>query len=221
MRIGSVPHDQERFVVFRFSGGRGGQLPIGLVYSDLARRGRFGVSCAPGYDARDGGRDNWALELAGRAEAAWGLQESMAWADSGSEMFVISQIGYTRGIIAVMRERLGPQALGEEDKMLLDAQVNLGLKVGTQAAQSFLSGGVRGLMNFGAQQAASNATTAVAYNVDKAFKTRVRVTVQTNWQGASGTRYVARGTPYKPRDRDASLRFKRARYSSYRMMRSR
>ena len=51
VRIGSVPHDQERFVVFRFSGGRGGQLPIGLVYSDLARRGRFGVSCAPGYDA--------------------------------------------------------------------------------------------------------------------------------------------------------------------------
>ena len=151
----------------------------------------------------------------GRAEAALGLQESMAWADSGSEMFVISQIGYTRGIIEVMRERLGPQALGEEDKMLLDAQVNLGLKVGTQAAQSFLGGGVRGLMNFGAQQAASNATTAVAYNVDKAFKTRVRVTVQTNWQGASGTRYVARGTPYKPRDRDASLRFKRARYSSY------
>ena len=221
VRLGSVPHDQERFVVFRFSGGRGGQLPIGLVYSDLARRGRFGVSCAPGYDARNGGRDNWALELGGRAEAALGLQESMAWADSGSEMFVISQIGYTRGIIEVMRERLGPQALGEEDKMLLDAQVNLGLKVGTQAAQSFLGGGVRGLMNFGAQQAASNATTAVAYNVDKAFKTRVRVTVQTNWQGASGTRYVARGTPYKPRDRDASLRFKRARYSSYRMMRSR
>ena len=190
VRLGSVPHDQER-------------------------------SCAPGYDARNGGRDNWALELGGRAEAALGLQESMAWADSGSEMFVISQIGYTRGIIEVMRERLGPQALGEEDKMLLDAQVNLGLKVGTQAAQSLMSGGVRGLMNFGAQQAASNATTAVAYNVDKAFKTRVRVTVQTNWQGASGTRYVARGTPYKPRDRDASLRFKRARYSSYRMMRSR
>jgi hypothetical protein len=39
--------------------------------------------------------------------------------------------------------------------------------------------------------------------------------------GAPGTRYVAHGTPYKPRDRDASLRFKRARYSSYRMMRSR
>ena len=221
VRIGSVPHDQERFIAFRFQGGSGGQLPIGIVYSDLARRGRFGVSCAPGYDARAGGRDNWALELAGRAEAALGLQESMAWADSGSEVFVISQIGYTRGIIATMRERLGPQALGEEDKMLLDAQVNLGLKVGTEAAQSFMSGGVGGLMNFGKRQAVSNATTAVAYNIDKTFRTRVRITVQGNFNGASGTRYVARGTTYKPRDRDASLRFKRARYSSYRMMRTR
>ena len=194
---------------------------MGLVYSDLARRGRFGVSCTPRYDGRAGGPDAWALELAGRAEAASGLQESMAWADAGSEVFVISQIGYTRGIIATMRERLGPQALGEEDKMLLDAQMNLGLKVGTGAAKSFMSGGVSGLMNFGRQQAVSNATTAAVYNVDKTFHARVRVTVQTNFNGTSGTRYVARGTPYKPRDRDASLRFKRARYSSYKMMRAR
>jgi hypothetical protein len=145
----------------------------------------------------------------------------MAWADSGSEVFVISQIGYTRGIIGAMRERLGPQALAEEDKMLLDAQVNLGLKVGTEAAHSFMSGGVGGLMNFGKQQAVSNATTAVAYNVDKTFHVRVRTSVQMNYMGSPGTRYVARGTPYKPRDHDASLRFKRARYSSYKMMRSR
>jgi hypothetical protein len=221
VRIGSVPHEQERFVVFRFQGGGGGQLPIGLVYSDLARRGRFAVSCGPGYDGRMGGRDLWALELAGRSEAAWGLQEAMAWADSGSEVFVISQIGYTRGIVASMRERLGPQALATEDKMLLDAQMNLGLKVGTEAAQSFMSGGVSGLMNFGKQQVASNATTAVAYNIDKTFRVRVRVSVQTNYNGAPATRFVARGTPYKPRDRDASLKFKRARYSSYQMMRSR
>ena len=32
-----------------------------------------------------------------------------------------------------------------------------------------MSGGISGLMNFGKQQAASNATTAVAYNIDKAF----------------------------------------------------
>jgi uncharacterized protein YegL len=221
VRIGSVPHDQERFVAFRFQGGGGGQLPLGIVYSDLARRGRFAVSCAPRYDGRAGGRDGWALELGGRAEAAWGLQESMAWADSGSEVFVISQIGYTRGIIATMRERLGPQALGEEDKMLLDAQVNLGMKVGGEATHSFMSGGVTGLMNFGKQQAVSNATTAVVYNVDKSFQPRARVAVQMNFMGAPGTRYVAHGTPYKPRDHDASLRFKRARYSSYKMMRSR
>jgi len=221
VRIGSVPHDQERFVAFRFQGGSGGVLPIGLVYSDMARRGRFAVSCAPGYDGRGGGRDGWALELAGRAEAASGLADSMAWADSGSEVFVISQIGYTRGIIGAMREKLGPQALAEEDKMLVDAQLNLGLKVGTEAAHSFMSGGVGGLMNFGKQQAVSNATTAVAYNVDKTFHVRVRTSVQMNYNGAPSTRYVARGTPYKPRDRDASLRFKRARYSSYKMMRSR
>ena len=221
VRIGSVPHDQERFVVFRFQGGSGGHLPIGLVYSDLARRGRFGVNCTPSYEARNGGRDSWALELAGRAEAASGLAESMAWADNGSEVFVISQIGYTRGIIQVMRERLGPQALAEEDKMLLDAQTNLGLKVGTGAAKSFMSGGISGLRNFAHEQAVSNATTAVAYNVDKTLQTRVRITVQTNFHGSAGTRYVARGTPYKPRDRDASLRFKRARYSSYKMMRAR
>ena len=76
-------------------------------------------------------------------------------------------------------------------------------------------------MNFGKQQAVSNATTAASYNIDKTFHTRVRITVQTNYMGSSGTRYVARGTPYKPRDRDASLRFKRARYNSYKMMRSR
>jgi hypothetical protein len=168
-----------------------------------------------------GGRDSWALQLAGRSEAAWGLSEAMSWADSGSEIFVISQIGYTRGIIATMRERLGPQALGEEDKMLLDAQMNLGLKVGTEAAHSFMSGGVSGLMNFGKQQVASNAATAVSYNIDKTFHVRVRLSVQTNYNGQPGTRFVARGTPYKARDRDASLKFKRARYSSYKMMRSR
>jgi hypothetical protein len=38
---------------------------------------------------------------------------------------------------------------------------------------------------------------------------------------SSGTRYVAHGTTYKPRDREASLRFKRARFKSYEMMRVR
>ena len=89
VRLGSVPHGEERYVAFRFRGGGGGQVPLGVVYSDITRRGRFGVNCAPGYDARGGGRDGWALELAGRAEAASGLQDAMAWADEGSEVFVI------------------------------------------------------------------------------------------------------------------------------------
>ena len=221
VRLGSIPHDEERYVVFRFASGGGGPVPMGIVYSDLARRGRFGVNCSPGYDGRAGGRDSWALELAGRAEAAWGLQESMAWADAGSEVFVISQLGYTRGLIAGMKEKLGPQALAAEDKMLLDAQVELGIRVGTEAADSLMSGGIGGLMKFGKRAVVSNATAAVAYKIDKAFKPRARVSLQVMHMGVAGTRFVAHGTAYKPRDRDASLRFKRARYSSYRMMRTR
>ena len=203
------------------SGGSGGQVPIGIVYSDLARRGRFGVSCSPGYDGRDGRARQLGAGAGGARGGRLGLQESMAWADSGSEVFVISQIGYTRGIIATMRERLGPQALGRRRQDAARCAGEPGPQGRDQAAQSFMSGGVGGLMNFGKHQAVSNATTAVAYNIDKTFQTRVRITVQGNFNGASGTRYVARGTTYKPRDRDASLRFKRARYSSYRMMRTR
>ena len=76
-------------------------------------------------------------------------------------------------------------------------------------------------MNFGKQQAVSNATTAVVYNVDKAFRTRVRAGVQVTFQGGSGMRYAARGTTYKPHNHDASIRFKRARWRSYQMMRTR
>ena len=221
VRLGSVPHGEERYAVFRFRGGAGGQMPMGVVYSDLARRGRFGVGCGPMYQAAAGGGDGWALELAGRAEAASGLADSMAWADEGSEVFVISQIGYTRGLIAGMRERLGPQALTAEDNMLLQAQAELGLKVASGAANSLLGGGMAGLLNFGKQQAVSNATTAVAYNVDKTFRPRARVSLAVTFQGSPGTRYVAHGTPYKPHDRDASIRFKRARWKSYQMMRTR
>jgi hypothetical protein len=221
VRLGSVPHDGERYAVFRFRPGNGGPVPFGVVYADLARRGRFGVSCAPTYTAARGGSDSWALELAGRAEAASGLQEAMAWADTGSEPFVISQLGYTRGTIATLRETLGPQALSDEDNMLLQAQAELGLKMATGAANSFMHGGISGLVDFGAKTAVSTATTAVVYNIDKAFRPRTRVTVQVNYYGGGGTRYVERGTPYKPRDRDGSLRFKRARFKSYNMMRAR
>jgi hypothetical protein len=221
VRLGTIPHGEERFVVFRFRSGAGGPLPLGVVYADVTRRGRFGVACAPRYEAQAGGRDGWALELAGRAEAASGLAEAMAWADAGSEVFVISQIGHTRSIISAMRERLGPGALANENNMLLEAQANLGFKVATAAAGSYLSGGITGLMDFGKQQATSNATTAVTYGVDKAFHPRARVGLAVTFEGAAATRYAVRGTPYKPRDHDASLRFKRARWKSYQMMRTR
>jgi hypothetical protein len=221
VRLGSVPHGEERYVVFKMRPTGPGHIPMDIVYADLARRGRFRVSCNRGFDAKSGGVDSWALALAGRAEAAWGMQESMAWADAGSELFVISQLGYTRGIIAAMRDVLGQQALAEEDKMLLGAQVDLGLNVAQGAKTSFMSGGLKGLVDFGTQQAVSNATTAVVYNIDKSFRVRVRPTVAVSFQGRSGTRHVAHGTTYKPRDRDASIRFKRARWKSYEMMRVR
>ncbi len=221
VQFGSVPHGAERYVVFRFRGGTGGPLPMGVAYSDMARRGRFAVGCGPVYQAAAGGGDAWALELAGRSQAAEGLADAMAWADDGSEAFVISQLGYTRGVLGVMRERLGPQALTAEDNMLVQAQIDLGLKIASGATDSFLSGGVSGLIHFGERQAASNATTAVAYNVDKSFQRRTPVTVQVTFQGAPGTRYLAHGTRYKPRDRDGSIRFKRARWKSYQMMRAR
>jgi hypothetical protein len=221
VRLGSIPHGEERYVVFKLRPAASGALPFTIAYSDLARRGRFGVSCSPPYDGARGGRDTWALELAGRAEAAWGMQEAMAWADSGSEGFVISQLGYTRGIIANLREILGPQALAAEDQMLEGAQTELGLKVAKGAATSFLSGGVGGLMSFGRQQAHSNAQTAVMYNVDKSFRTRVRVGVGVSFRGGTGMRYAARGTPYRPQGGEASLRFKRVRFRTYEMMRVR
>ena len=101
------------------------------------------------------------------------------------------------------------------------AQADLGLKVASGAANSFLHGGIGGLVNFGATTAVNTATTAVVYNIDKAFQPRTRVALQVNYYGGGGTRYVARGTTYKPRDRDGSIRFKRARFKSYQMMRAR
>jgi hypothetical protein len=221
VRMGSIPHGEERYVVLKMRPAGAGAMPLGIVYSDLARRGRFGVSCAPRFDAQRGGSDNWALELAGHAEAAWGLGEAMAWADSGSEIFVISQIGYTRGIIATLRQSLPAGALQAEDQMLLNAQTQLGLKMAEGATTSFMHDGVAGLLEFGKKTAVSTATTAVEYKIDQTFRPRTRVGIQVTFWGGGGTRYAARGTTYKPRDRDGSLRFKRARWQSYQMVRVR
>jgi Ca-activated chloride channel family protein len=221
VRMGSIPHDEERYVVLKFHAASTGALPFGIVYADLARRGRFGVSCSARFDPAHGGRESWALELAGRAEAAWGMQEAMAWSDQGSEVFVISQLGYTRGIIASMRDVLGPQALVPEDQMLLQAQTELGLNVAKGATDSLLSGGVTGLIHFGEHQAVSNATTAVEYKIDSSFRARVRIGVPMPYRGGMATWFVAHNTPYKQRDHDGSIRFKRVRWKTYEMMRVR
>ena len=222
VRLGSVPHGEERYVVFRFRGGTGGQVPLGVVYADsrppravrgrlrpeLRRPGRRPRQLGP--RARGPGRGRF------RSAGVHGL--GRLWERGVRDL----RSSATRaGSSPAMRERLGPQALTAEDNMLLQAQADLGLKVASGAANSFLSGGVGGLLNFGKQQAVSNATTAVVYNVDKAFHARIRIGVQTTFQGGSGTRYAVRGTPYKPHDHDASIRFKRARWKSYQMMRTR
>jgi hypothetical protein len=84
-----------------------------------------------------------------------------------------------------------------------------------------MGGGIGGLVHFGEQQVVSNATTAVVYNIDKSFQARVRLAVPVMFYGTSGQRYAAHGTTYKPRDADASLRFKRTRWRTYEMMRVR
>jgi hypothetical protein len=149
------------------------------------------------------------------------MQEAMAWSDQGSEAFVISQLGYTRGIIASMRDVLGAQALTADDNMLLNAQAELGLNVAAGAAGSFMSGGVSGLIHFGEKQAVSNATTAVEYKIDSAFKERVRIGVPMPYRGGMATWFVAHNTPYKQRDHDGSIKFKRVRWKTYQMMRVR
>jgi hypothetical protein len=224
VRVGSVPPGQERFVVMRFRPAAGGPsgIGVGMSYSDMGRRARFGQSCQPGFVMERGGGDRWVLELAGRAEAAWGLAEAMSWADHGSEVFVISQIAHTRGIIASMREHLGPAALTAEDRNLEGAQVRLGLSVASGAVDAGLSGGLSGLLNFGARTAASNAATAAVAEVDRNFRPFVRVAIQTSWYGQPVGFYSARSQrSYKLHKGDRNRRYKQARFEAYVQVRGR
>ncbi len=214
VRLGTVQRNGERFVTFKFTPGAGGPLPISIVYADVTRQGRFSVSCAPNHDPHAGGVDKWALELAGRGEAAWGLQTAMALSDSGNDIGFVKQIGETRGIIGGIRNVLGPQALVAEDQMLVVAQVELGLQLAEGAMNSLSNGGVRGLLSFGASAVAKNVVAA-------AFAPGVRVGVDVTFEGGVGTRFAAHNTPYKERDGQAGPKFKRARYRSYQMMRRR
>ena len=173
VRLGSIPHGEERYVVFRFRGGPGGRLPIGRRLLGPRAPGALRRRRArPGYDAARGGRDSWALELAGRAEAAsgpagvdgLGRQRQRGVRDLAARV-------HARASSPACASGSGPQALAAEDKMLLDAQTESRPqgRAGRPPTRSW-SGGVGGLMSFGKQQAVSNATTAVAYNIDKAFQ---------------------------------------------------
>jgi hypothetical protein len=214
VRLGSVQRNDERYVAFKFTPGAGGPLPISVVYADVTRQGRFSLSCAPNHDPHAGGPDKWALELAGRGEAASGLQTAMALSDSGNDIGFVKQIGETRGIIGGMRNVLGPQALVAEDQMLVGAQVELGLQLAEGAMNSLSDGGLKGLLSFGAQTVAKNVVAA-------AFSPGVRTGVDVTFEGVSGTRFAAHNTPVKERDDKAGPKFKRARYRSYQMTRRR
>lgn len=226
VRMGGVPFGEERYVVLKMHPQGQAQpsatLPLAVSYADLTRRARFQVACAPTFTATAGGSEGWALELAGRAEAAWGLAEAMGWADTNSEVFAISQLAYTRGIIASIRERIGPRALTSEDQMLEGAQARLGFSVASGATTSFLNGGLRGLVNFGTKTAVDNTAAVAASKVDAAFRPLVRAGVQMSFYGQPAMRYSARAQrPFKLYDHGRSNRYKQARFDAYVMMRVR
>ncbi len=222
--VGAVPYGEEHYAVIRYlpeGGLKPGPMNTSITYSDVNRRGKFGVGCAPMLTSA-GGSDSWVLNLAGHAEAAWGLAEAMGWADGGAEVYAISQISYTRDLMKVMRQVLGPTALGSEDTMLADAQTRLGFGVAEEATGSFVSGGVAGLMNFGRKTAERTATAAVADNVQKGFAPLVRKGLPFTFYGRSGTRYSARGQrAFKLYEPEKSNKYKQARFDAYVMMRVR
>lgn len=221
--VGAVPFEEERYAVVKLkpSGVRQGPLSIAVSYADVMRRGKFGVDCRP-MVSPTGGNEAWVLELAGRAESAWGLAEAMGWADTGSEIFAMSQIQFTRDLVKMMQQRLGPTALTQEDGMLAAAQQRLGIGVAQQAAGSFLGGGVQGLMNFGARQVERNVTAAVVAKTDANFRPLVRQGMPFQVYGRAGTRYSARSQrAFKLHEADKSNTYKQARFDAYVMMRVR
>jgi Ca-activated chloride channel family protein len=218
VRLGAVPHDQERYLVLRLRAARvtAPSLPIEVVGSDMARRTRFGVSCKPKLRGDGGGEDRWVLELAGRAEGSWGLSEVMGWVDQGTEPLAIAQIAFTRGRLAGMRDLLGPGALAEEDRMLEAAQVQLAAEVAAGAATAARGGGLSGLLEFGARTLVSSAATAASQG---AFRPMVRTARQVSWYGRPVELVAARQRPFKPTAGDRNRKHKAARFDAYQRMR--
>lgn len=215
VRLGAVPHEEERYLVLRLraAGATARSLPIAVVGSDMARRARFGLACQPAV-AGGGGGDRWVLELAGRAEANWGLTEAMAWADQGSEPYVISQIAHTRRLLAGMGSLLAAGAFAEEDRALADLQGRLVANLAVGAMNATSRRGLGGLLEFGLNTAANSAAQA-------AFHPLVRAAVQVSWYGRPAQYYSARiQRPFKLQAGDRNRANKQARYDAYVKMRS-
>ncbi len=219
VRLGAVPHDQERFIVLRLRALRAEaqSLPISVVGSDMAQRTRFGVACKPRLRGTGGGDDRWVLELAGRAEAAWGLSEAMGWVDQGTEPLAIAQLAHTRGLVASMGDVLGTSALAEDDRTLEAAQLQLAAQVAAGAATAARGGGIGGLMEFGARTLVKSAATAAT---QVAFRPLVRAGLQVTWYGRPATFLSARTQrQYTTPAGDRNRKHKAARFDAYQKLR--
>ncbi|HSN16101.1 MAG TPA: VWA domain-containing protein [Anaeromyxobacteraceae bacterium] len=219
VRLGAVPHGEERYLVLRLRPARATApaLPIEVVGSDMALRARFGLRCQPRLHGDAGGEDRWVLELAGRAEGAWGLTEAMGWAEGGTEPFAIAQLAHTRGILAGMRDVLGGGALAEEDRALEAAQVQLAANVAAGAATAARGGGLQGLMEFGARALVNSAAAAAT---QATFHPLVRTAVEVSWYGRPARFLPARTQrPFKAAAGDRNRKNKAARYDAWQRMR--
>jgi hypothetical protein len=219
VRLGAVPHGQERYVVLRLRPERATapSLPFEVVGSDVALRARFGVRCQPRLRGASGGEDRWVLELAGRAEGAWGLTEAMGWVDGGTEPFAIAQLAHTRGILAGMRDVLGAGALAEEDRALEAAQVQLAANVAAGAATAARGGGLQGLMEFGARALVNSAAAAAT---QATFHPLVRTAVEVSWYGRPARFLPARTQrPFKAAAGDRNRENKAARFDAWKKLR--
>lgn len=219
LHVGSIPHGEERYALLKLRPVPSAQpapLAIELTYADMSAKAYFALSCAPNIGPQ-GGAERWVLQLAGSAEASWGLAEAMSWADADRDAYAIAQLGYTRELLERMEVVLGRDALRAEKARLDEAQTVLGLRIADEAAGSLLSGGIAGLVNYGANQAARSAEAAA---ID--FAPRVRVGVPFSVYGSVGVRFSAHaGRAFRQRGGDKGRAYKQARYDAYRRMRVR
>jgi hypothetical protein len=220
VRLGAIPRGEERSLVLRLRPAKATApaLPIEVIGSDMALRARFGVRCQPRLRGDAGGEDRWVLELAGRAEGAWGLTEALGWLDEGTEPFAIAQLAHTRGLLASMRDQLGPGALADEDRTLEAAQLQLAANVAAGAASAAQGGGLSGLLEFGARTLVSSATAAAT---QRAFHPLVRTAVDLTWYGRPARFLPARTQrPFKVAAGDRNRKNKVTRFDAWKRLRA-